>query len=426
MTKIKMNTNELIPAVRATLSADTLVSCTFIPTGNLTGGVEKAIPQLENLFEAKGDTVEAIIQELKQKSAAQQSTTEQHSTPQENAAEQSKAPAQQLTSEQQITLALPAYLHIPGTGIICCAATRFEAGILHSNALKIANGQSPDPVEGPPAAGRVKNRITIVTGAAQGFGKGIAEDLFHEGANIIIADLNEEAGKELEKELNKNTSANRALFVQANVADPESVKNLVKQTVRAFGGLDVLISNAGILRAGGLDEMEPDTFELMTKVNYIGYFLCAKYATEVMKVQTAHNKNLYNDIIQINSKSGLKGSKKNFAYAGGKFGGIGLTQSFALELMPDRIKVNSVCPGNFFDGPLWSDPKTGLFVQYLEAGKVPGAKTVEDVKHFYESQVPAGRGCEVRDVSRAILYAIEQEYETGQAIPVTGGQEMLK
>ena len=80
------------------------------------------------------------------------------------------------------------------------------------------------------------------------------------------------------------------------------------------------------------------------------------------------------DIIQINSKSGLEGSKCNFAYAGSKFGSIGLVQSFALELVEHGIKVNAVCPGNFLDGPLWSDPKTGLFVQYLKAKKVPGAK----------------------------------------------------
>jgi NAD(P)-dependent dehydrogenase (short-subunit alcohol dehydrogenase family) len=399
MTKKKINTNELIPAVRSILSTGDLVSCTFIPTGNLTGGVEKAIPGLDNLHELNGDTAEAVIEELKQRVSKLQSAN------QKDTAGQSKDRAHHPASEHQSTLALPSYLHVPGTGIICCAATRFEAGILHSNALRIANDQSPDPVEGPPATGRIKNRIAIVTGAAQGFGKGIAEDLFREGANIIIADLNDEAGKQLEKELNRNETANRTLFIQTNVADPASVKELVKQTVNAFGGVDIMISNAGILRAGGLDEMEPSTFELMTKVNYTGYFFCAKYAAEVMKVQTAHKTDLYNDIIQINSKSGLTGSKKNFAYAGGKFGGIGLTQSFALELMPDRIKVNSVCPGNFFDGPLWSDPETGLFVQYLNAGKVPGAKTVEDVKHFYEAQVPAGRGCEVKDVSRAILYS---------------------
>jgi len=94
--------------------------------------------------------------------------------------------------------------------------------------------------------------------------------------------------------------------------------------------------------------------------------------------------------------------------------------------MPYRIKVNSICPGNFFEGPLWSDPEHGLFVQYLRAGKVAGAKTIADVKAYYEKQVPAGRGCLVSDVMKAIFYVIGQEYETGQAVPVTGGQEMLR
>jgi sorbitol-6-phosphate 2-dehydrogenase len=134
----------------------------------------------------------------------------------------------------------------------------------------------------------------------------------------------------------------------------------------------------------------------------------------------------FSDIIQINSKSGLRGSNKNGAYAGGKFGGIGLTESFALELVEDNIKVNSLCPGNFFEGPLWSDPDRGLFVQYLNAGKVPGAKTIEEVKQFYESKVPMKRGCRIEDLMKAVFYVIEQKYETGQALPVTGGQIMLR
>ena len=97
----------------------------------------------------------------------------------------------------------------------------------------------------------------------------------------------------------------------------------------------------------------------------------------------------------------------------------------ALELVDHRIKVNSICPGNFFDGPLWSDPEKGLFIQYLRSGKVPGAKTVEDVKIAYENKVPMRRGCGTKDVARALFYIIEQEYETGQAVPVTGGQNML-
>ena len=274
---------------------------------------------------------------------------------------------------------------------------------------------------------RIPGRVVIVTGGAQGFGAGIADELFEEGANIVVADLNEEVGSEMVAKLNAKNYANKALFVKTDVSDPDSVENLVKETTIRFGGLDVMISNAGILRAGGLDEMDPKTFEIMTKVNYTGYFYCAKYSSAVMKIQSEYSGGRhFMDILQINSKSGLKGSNRNFAYAGGKFGGIGLTQSFALELMPNQIKVNSICPGNFFDGPLWSNPENGLFVQYLKAGKVPGAKTIEDVKQFYENQVPARRGCRVIDVVRAILYAIEQEYETGQAIPVTGGQEMLK
>ena len=107
-------------------------------------------------------------------------------------------------------------------------------------------------------------------------------------------------------------------------------------------------------------------------------------------------------------------------------GSIGLVQSFALELCQSNIKVNAICPGNYLDGPLWMDPERGLFVQYLKAGKVPGAKTVADVRRYYEEKVPMNRGCLPIDVARAVMYCVEQQYETGQAIPVTGGQKMLK
>jgi sorbitol-6-phosphate 2-dehydrogenase len=287
------------------------------------------------------------------------------------------------------------------------------------NTRKNFEGHHPYPV------GRMKGKTVIVTGAAQGFGQGIAESFFEEGANVVIADLNEEKGQQLANKMNQAGKANKALFEKCNVAEAGSVEKMTDAAVTHFGGIDALISNAGILRAGSLDEMQPDVFELMTKVNYNGFFHCAKAGSAIMKVQTEMKPGYFADIIQINSKSGLKGSNKNFAYAGAKFGGIGLTQSFALELMPNRIKVNAICPGNFFEGPLWSDPEKGLFVQYLKAGKVPGAKNIEDVKSYYEAQVPAGRGCRVKDVVQALFYAIEQEYETGQAIPVTGGQNML-
>jgi len=271
-----------------------------------------------------------------------------------------------------------------------------------------------------------KNMVALVTGGGQGFGKGIAEALFHEGAEVVIADINSRNGSELERCLNNHQHNNRALFVKADISREEEVRKLMLKAVTRYGGIDLLISNAGVLNAGSLDEMDPETFDLVTRVNYTGYFICTKAASEIFKIQHKFRPDKYSDIIQINSKSGLKGSNKNFAYAGSKFGGIGLTQSFALELIEYNIKVNAICPGNYFDGPLWSDPENGLFIQYLKAGKVPGAKSIADVKKYYENQVPMGRGCEVEDVMKAIWYVIDQKYETGQAIPVSGGQIMLK
>lgn len=275
------------------------------------------------------------------------------------------------------------------------------------------------------ASGRVKNKIVIVTGAAMGFGEGIARIMKENGANIVVADMNDKAGVETTASVAQVSNGSGAVFIKTDVSDITSLKKLIYQTVCEFGGLDVFISNAGILRAGSLEEMTPESFDQVTKVNYNAYFYCTKAAVPVMKLQNEFNEKLYADIIQINSKSGLAGSKKNFAYAGGKFGGIGLTQSFALELAPYRIKVNSICPGNYYEGPLWSDPVKGLFVQYLNTGKVPGAKTVEDVKAYYLARVPLGKGCSPADVAKAIFYAIDQENETGQAIPVTGGQTMI-
>ena len=318
------------------------------------------------------------------------------------------------------------YLFIEELGLLGLSVNKSKIDQKLGTVRKESRGAKlPESVPVPQIKKLLYNKIIAITGGAMGYGEGIARQLYGEGANVVLLDINEEAGKAVTADLNGQKTPNRAFFVKTDVTNLESVSNAVYEIVLEFSGLDVMISNAGVLKAGGIEEMDPDSFDFVTRVNYSGYFNCVKASAPVMKMQNQYGPGNFGDIIQINSKSGLVGSKKNFAYAGSKFAGIGLTQSFAMELMPDRIKVNAICPGNFFEGPLWSDPEKGLFIQYLNAGKVAGAKTIEDVKRHYESLVPAGRGCRINDVVKAIKYVIDQEYETGQAIPVSGGQVML-
>jgi sorbitol-6-phosphate 2-dehydrogenase len=124
-------------------------------------------------------------------------------------------------------------------------------------------------------------------------------------------------------------------------------------------------------------------------------------------------------IIEINSKSGKKGSFRNSAYAASKFGGIGLVQSLALELAPNNLRVNAICPGNLLDSPLWVN---SLFKQYAKNQGI----TEEQVRQKYIDQVPLKRGCRYEDVANVLVFLASDEavYMTGQAINVTGGQQM--
>ena len=132
----------------------------------------------------------------------------------------------------------------------------------------------------PAGEGRLAGKAAIVTGAAQGFGRGIAEELYAEGAAVVIADLNLPGAQAVAAAL-----GSRALAVEVDVTDEESVAAMVGRTVEAFGGVDLLVSNAGVAKAGNLMQMEKRTFDFVTGINYAGYFLCAKYASAIMMAQ---------------------------------------------------------------------------------------------------------------------------------------------
>jgi len=258
----------------------------------------------------------------------------------------------------------------------------------------------------------LQDRIAIVTGGAQGLGEAICHRLACEGAHVVIADLNLEGAERVAADIMAQTDR-RAIAVQVDVTDEAQVAAMVDRAVQGFGRLDILVSNAGILIAEPLDEFPADKWQAVINVNLFGYFLCAKHAARVMKMQRS------GVIIQINSKSGKKGSYKNSAYAASKFGGIGLTQSIALELAEYNVRVNAVCPGNLLDSPLWVD---SLYKQYAEKWGI----TEEEVRQKYIDQAPMRRGCTYDDVCNVVVFLASDQasYMTGQAINVTGGQEM--
>jgi len=204
-----------------------------------------------------------------------------------------------------------------------------------------------------------------------------------------------------------------ALGVRCDVTSEEDVTSLFARTEAELGPVELLVANAGILQAGETATFPLETWRRVIDVNLSGYFVCAREAARVMVPRQR------GVILQINSKSGKKGSFRNAAYAASKFGGIGLTQSLALELAPHNIRVNAVCPGNLLDSPLWQD---SLYEQYAQRWNL----SVEEVRRKYEEQVPLGRGCTYDDVANVVLFLASDAaaYMTGQAINVTGGQEM--
>jgi len=258
----------------------------------------------------------------------------------------------------------------------------------------------------------LQGKVAIVTGAARGLGEALAHRLGKEGASIAVADVADQKAEAVAQAIAEAYEVS-TLWIHADVTDPSQAEVMVSRTVDALGGLDIVVSNAGIIFAGEITEIDPARWRKVIDVNLVGYFNVARAVAPVLKSQRSGS------IIQINSKSGKKGSYKNSAYAASKFGGIGLTQSLALELAEYDVRVNSICPGNLLDSPLWVG---SLYQQYAKRWGI----TKEEVRAKYMAQVPLGRGCTYDDVANLMVFLASDasSYMTGQAINVTGGQEM--
>lgn len=259
---------------------------------------------------------------------------------------------------------------------------------------------------------RLDGSKAVVTGGAQGLGAAIVEHLAEEGCDIVGWDVNLEAMQATATDVGAKTG--RSVHARTvDVTDAEAVRNAMDEAAQTLGGLDICVANAGILIAGDSIEFDAAQWRKVIDVNLVGYFVTAREAARVMLEHAGGS------IVQINSKSGKKGSFKNSAYASSKFGGIGVTQSLALEFADRGVRVNSVCPGNLLNSPLWVN---SLFKQYAQTQGIPE----EEVRQKYINQVPMKRSCEYRDVTNVVVFLASSDagYMTGQAINVTGGQEM--
>ena len=253
----------------------------------------------------------------------------------------------------------------------------------------------------------------IVIGGGQTLGAFLSKGLADAGYRVAVADLNGDNAARVAAEINASRGAGRAAGFTADATDEAAVDALAGAVDATFGRSD-LVYSAGVAKASPIWEFPLKDFERSLAVNLTGYFLCARAFARLMMRDGIHGR-----IIEINSKSGKVGSKYNAGYSAAKFGGVGLTQSLALDLADRGITVNALMLGNLLKSPMFQS----LIPEY--AKKLGIAE--EAVEQAYIDKVPLKRGCDYQDVLNVLLfYASDRaSYCTGQSINITGGQVMF-
>ena len=246
---------------------------------------------------------------------------------------------------------------------------------------------------------QLENKIAVVTGGAQGIGKAIAELLARRGAHIVVADINLEKAQATAQAIADSTGQ-RAIAVETNVADSASTQAMIDRTLAEFGRIDILVNNAGTTRDNLIMRMSDADWDLVLGINLKGAFNCSKAAVRPMMKQR------YGRIINISSVSGLAGQAGQANYSSSKAGLLGLTKALAKEVGARGITVNAIAPG-----------------------LVPTDLTSEILVKMHDEAIkatPLGRLGSVEDVAYAVAFLVSDEasFITGQVLSVDGGLAM--
>jgi len=254
----------------------------------------------------------------------------------------------------------------------------------------------------------VSGKIALVTGAARGLGRGIAETLAEEGIHIVIQDFRQDVIDTF-KEIKKKNSDNKGYALAYDVSDEEAVKKAMDEVIRKFGRIDILVNNAGMhMDTGNLWETETKKLDRILSVNFKGQFFHCKYAAPHMIKQKSGN------ITNIGSFFGKVGHAGSVSYGASKGAVHTMTQALSLELAPYNINVNALCPGLAATEMHWG---------FMELESKERGITFDELKEEELSTIPLSRYGYGKDYAGTIMWLASESgsYCTGQLININGG-----
>jgi 3-oxoacyl-[acyl-carrier protein] reductase len=244
---------------------------------------------------------------------------------------------------------------------------------------------------------RLENKVSIVTGGADGIGKRIVEQFLAEGALVYIFDVNDDAAGKTVDEFSSKFGTNRVFFRKIDITDEEKVESAISDIVNDHGSLDILVNNAGITADNLIMRMTRDDWQKVIEVNLTGAFLCSKYAVKNMMRSKSGR------IINISSIVGVRGNAGQCNYSASKAGLIGLTKSLAREVASRNIMVNAIAPG------------------YISTRMTE--KLDDKIKEKLIESIPTGKLGTAEDVARSVLFlaSSDSDYITGTVLNLDGG-----